>query len=55
MIVVTGGASFIGANFVADWLACNGEPVLCVDTLTEPLRKTGYGHYLSSLLLGVAP
>jgi dTDP-glucose 4,6-dehydratase len=34
MILVTGGAGFIGANFVIDWLACNGEPVLNVDKLT---------------------
>ncbi|SIO72190.1 dTDP-glucose 4,6-dehydratase [Burkholderia sp. GAS332] len=34
MILVTGGAGFIGANFVIDWLACNGESVLNVDKLT---------------------
>ncbi|OAJ59416.1 dTDP-glucose 4,6-dehydratase [Paraburkholderia ginsengiterrae] len=34
MILVTGGAGFIGANFVIDWLACNAEPVLNVDKLT---------------------
>jgi dTDP-glucose 4,6-dehydratase len=34
MIFVTGGAGFIGSNFVLDWLAQSGEPVLNVDKLT---------------------
>jgi dTDP-glucose 4,6-dehydratase len=34
MILVTGGAGFIGANFVLDWLAQTDEPVLNVDKLT---------------------
>lgn len=34
MIFVTGGAGFIGANFVLDWLASNDEPVVNVDKLT---------------------
>ncbi len=34
MILVTGGAGFIGANFVLDWLATNDEPVLNLDALT---------------------
>ena len=34
MILVTGGAGFIGANFVLDWLATGDEPVLNVDKLT---------------------
>lgn len=34
MILVTGGAGFIGANFVLDWLAATGEPVVNVDALT---------------------
>jgi dTDP-glucose 4,6-dehydratase len=34
MILVTGGAGFIGANFVLDWLATAGEPVLNLDKLT---------------------
>jgi dTDP-glucose 4,6-dehydratase len=34
MILVTGGAGFIGSNFVLDWLAAGGEPVLNVDKLT---------------------
>ncbi len=34
MIFVTGGAGFIGANFVLDWLAENDEPVVNIDKLT---------------------
>ena len=34
MILVTGGAGFIGANFVLDWLAEVGEPVVNLDKLT---------------------
>ncbi len=34
MILVTGGAGFIGANFVIDWLAVNNEPVINLDKLT---------------------
>ena len=33
-ILVTGGAGFIGANFVLDWLADGGEPVVDLDKLT---------------------
>ena len=34
MILVTGGAGFIGTNFVLDWLAAHDEPVLNLDKLT---------------------
>ena len=34
MILVTGGAGFIGSNFVLDWLATHDEPVLNLDALT---------------------
>ena len=34
MILVTGGAGFIGANFVLDWVRQSDEPVLNVDKLT---------------------
>jgi dTDP-glucose 4,6-dehydratase len=34
MILVTGGAGFIGSNFVLDWLAGQDEPVLNLDKLT---------------------
>ena len=34
MILVTGGAGFIGGNFVLDWLAQSDEPVINLDKLT---------------------
>lgn len=34
MILVTGGAGFIGSNFILDWLAQSDEPVLNLDALT---------------------
>jgi len=34
MLLVTGGAGFIGANFVLDWLAGSDEPVINLDKLT---------------------
>ena len=34
MILVTGGAGFIGANFILDWLREHDEPVLNLDKLT---------------------
>lgn len=34
MILVTGGAGFIGSNFVLDWLARSDEPVVNLDALT---------------------
>ena len=33
-ILVTGGAGFIGSNFVLDWLAIHDEPVINLDKLT---------------------
>ena len=33
-ILVTGGAGFIGSNFVLDWLAAGGETVVNLDKLT---------------------
>ncbi|MCK9516184.1 MAG: dTDP-glucose 4,6-dehydratase [Ottowia sp.] len=34
MILVTGGAGFIGSNFVLDWLATQDEPLVNLDKLT---------------------
>jgi dTDP-glucose 4,6-dehydratase len=34
MILVTGGAGFIGANFILDWCAASAEPVVNLDKLT---------------------
>jgi dTDP-glucose 4,6-dehydratase len=34
VILVTGGAGFIGSNFVLDWLERHGEPIVVLDSLT---------------------
>ncbi len=34
MILVTGGAGFIGSNFICEWLARDDEPILNLDALT---------------------
>ena len=34
MILITGGAGFIGANFILDWLREHDEPILNLDKLT---------------------
>jgi dTDP-glucose 4,6-dehydratase len=34
MILVTGGAGFIGGNFVLDWFKATGEPLVNLDKLT---------------------
>ncbi len=34
MIIVTGGAGFIGSNFILDWVACSDEPLINLDALT---------------------
>jgi dTDP-glucose 4,6-dehydratase len=34
VILVTGGAGFIGSNFVLQWIAAEGEPVVNLDKLT---------------------
>jgi dTDP-glucose 4,6-dehydratase len=44
-ILVTGGAGFIGSNFVLDWLRQSDEPVLNLDALTY----AGNMHNLASL------
>lgn len=45
MIFVTGGAGFIGSNFILDWLAQSNEAVLNIDKLTY----AGNLHNLQSL------
>lgn len=39
-ILVTGGAGFIGGNFVLDWVAGSGEVVINLDKLTYADRKS---------------
>ncbi|HSS70286.1 MAG TPA: dTDP-glucose 4,6-dehydratase [Casimicrobiaceae bacterium] len=34
MLLVTGGAGFIGANFILDWCAASDEPIVNLDKLT---------------------
>ena len=34
MILATGGAGFIGANFVLEWLAQSNETIINLDVLT---------------------
>ncbi len=34
MLLVTGGAGFIGSNFIIDWMATHDEPVINLDKLT---------------------
>ncbi len=34
MIIVTGGAGFIGSNFIRDWMSHSSEPVINLDKLT---------------------
>ena len=54
MILVTGGAGFIGANFVLDWLAASDEPVINLDKLTyagnpdnlTPLANNPHHHFV---------
>jgi len=54
MILVTGGAGFIGANFVLDWLAASDEPVINLDKLTyagnpdnlTPLSNNPHHHFV---------
>jgi len=40
MIIVTGGAGFIGSNFVLEWLQSAEEPVLVLDALTYAGNRT---------------
>ena len=43
MILVTGGAGFIGSNFIVQWLAETGEPVVNLDKLTYAGRLSNLG------------
>ncbi|MDH5536391.1 MAG: dTDP-glucose 4,6-dehydratase [Betaproteobacteria bacterium] len=45
MILVTGGAGFIGSNFVLDWIKAEGSPVVNLDKLTY----AGNPHNLASV------
>lgn len=43
MILVTGGAGFIGANFVLDWIEATGENVVNLDALTYAGNRESLG------------
>ena len=48
-IIVTGGAGFIGSNFVLDWFQESSEPVVTLDKLTyagnpDNLASVSYTH-----------
>jgi dTDP-glucose 4,6-dehydratase len=48
MILVTGGAGFIGANFVLDWVDETGEPVVNLDKLTYAGNRENLGALASN-------
>ncbi len=50
-LLVTGGAGFIGSNFVLDWLAQSDQPLINLDKLTyagntENLQSLNVEWYL---------
>lgn len=45
MILVTGGAGFIGSNFVLNWLANQQEAVVVLDKLTYAGNPDNLAHY----------
>jgi dTDP-glucose 4,6-dehydratase len=47
-ILVTGGAGFIGSNFVLDWLAAGGGPVINLDKLTYAGNPANLGSVTAS-------
>lgn len=48
MLLVTGGAGFIGSNFVDSCLAATAEPVLTVDTLTYAGNLENFAEALNN-------
>ena len=42
-LLVTGGAGFIGSNFVLDWLAQSDEPIVTLDKLTYAGNRENLG------------
>ena len=55
MILVTGGAGFIGANFVLDWLSASDEPVLNLDKLTHSATSVDHAIVVADLEAGTIP
>ena len=50
MILITGGAGFIGANFILDFVAATGEAVVNLDKLTYAGNPRNLDVVLSSVL-----
>ncbi len=48
-ILVTGGAGFIGSNFIRDWLALGDEPVVNLDKLTYAGNPANLGQYVGDM------
>ena len=48
MLLITGGAGFIGSNFVLEWLARSREPVLNIDKLTYAGNLDNFSGLASS-------
>ncbi len=46
-ILVTGGAGFIGSNFILEWFVNEQEPVVCVDALTYAGNKSNLKDVLA--------
>ena len=47
MILVTGGAGFIGSNFVLDWLAAGDEPIVILDEESPKADGTSYTNQIT--------
>lgn len=45
MLLVAGGAGFIGANFIDDWLKTTSEPVVNVDKMTYAGLTAAFDHW----------
>jgi dTDP-glucose 4,6-dehydratase len=45
MIIVTGGAGFIGSNFVHMWLATESEPLVVADKFTYAANPENLSHF----------
>jgi len=51
MILVTGGAGFIGGNFIHHWFDKQNEPILVLDKLTYAGHLATIGHFLKNELV----
>ena len=44
-ILITGGAGFIGSNFVSEWLECSAEKIINLDKLTYAGNTANFEEY----------